>query len=458
MVKMDPTALEKIIRWTGGQLRSGDSALSFDTICTDSRALKAADLFLALRGDNFDGHTFVAEAARRGAIGAVVEESLEGLPPGFAQVQVGDTLDALQKISTRYRRQLPLQVVAITGSNGKTSTKDFTAAVLAQNFRVTKTEGNFNNHIGLPLTMLRARSSDQIGVFEIGMNHPGEIAPLAALAAPDVAIITNIGVAHIEYMGSREAIAKEKGTLAEALQPSGLVILNADDEFSKGIAARTKADAIFCGLDQGDVRATDLRQDFSGMKFRLGVDDHWVDAELPVPGVHMVRNALLAVAAGRFFGLSLEECADGLRSLRLTRGRLEQKVINGIHVLDDTYNANPDSVAAALRTLAEMPAAGRRIAVLGRMAELGTESESGHRSVGKAVAEFGIDCLLDVGAEPAFIAEEAERAGVAEVLRIANVQDAIATLREIAKAGDVILVKGSRSAKMERIVEGLQTP
>ena len=458
MVKMDPTPLEKIIRWTGGQLRSGDSALSFDTICTDSRALKAADLFLALRGDNFDGHTFVAEAAKRGAIGAVVEESLEGLPPGFAQVQVGDTLDALQKISVSYRRQLPLQVVAVTGSNGKTSTKDFTAAVLGQNFRVTKTEGNFNNHIGLPLTMLRARSSDQIGVFEIGMNHPGEIAPLAALAAPDVAIITNIGVAHIEYMGSREAIAKEKGMLAEALQPSGLVILNADDEFSKSIAARTKADAIFCGLDQGDVRATDLRQDFSGMKFRLGADDHWVDAELPVPGVHMVRNALLAVAAGRFFGLSLEECAEGLRSLRLTRGRLEQKVINGIHVLDDTYNANPDSVAAALRTLAEMPAAGRRIAVLGRMAELGTESESGHRSVGKAVAEFGIDCLLDVGAEPAFIAEEAERAGVAEVRRIANVQDAIATLREIAKAGDVVLVKGSRSAKMERIVEGLQKP
>ena len=429
MVKMDPTPLEKIIRWTGGELHDGDPAVSFDTICTDSRALKAADLFLALRGDNFDGHTFVAEAAKRGAIGAVVEEALEGLPPGFAQVRVGNTLDALQKISARYRRQLPLQVVAVTGSNGKTSTKDFTAAVLGQNFRVTKTEGNFNNHIGLPITMLRACSSDQIGIFEIGMNHPGEIAPLAALAAPDVAIITNVGVAHIEYMGSREAIAQEKGALAEALLPSGLVILNADDDFSESIAARTKADAIFCGLDRGDVRAKDLRQDFSGMKFRLGADDHWVDAELPVPGVHMVRNALLAVAAGRFFGLSLEECADGLRSLRLTRGRLEQKIINGIHVLDDTYNANPESVAAALRTLAEMPAAGRRIAVLGRMAELGTESEAGHRSVGKAVAEFGIDCLIDVGEGPALIAEEAERGGVAQVLRIANTHDAIAALR-----------------------------
>ncbi len=440
MVNMDPTDLDTIARWTGGHIDGGNPTLPIDTICTDSRALKAADLFLALRGDNFDGHTFVAEAARRGAVGAIVENALEGLPPGFAVIRVGNTLGALQQISANYRRQLPLQVVAITGSNGKTSTKDFTAAVLGQNFRVTKTEGNFNNHIGLPLTMLRARSSDQIGIFEIGMNHPGEIAPLAALAAPDVAIITNIGVAHIEFMGSREAIAQEKGALAEALQPSGLVILNADDEFSKSIAARTKADAIFCGLNHGDVRAKELRQDFAGMKFRLGADDHWVNAELPVPGVHMVRNALLAVAAGRFFGLSLEECAEGLRGMRLTRGRLEQKIIGGIHVLDDTYNSNPDSAAAALHTLAEMPAKGRRIAVLGRMAELGEESEPGHRRVGKIAGELGIDCVIDVGAAPSFIAEEAERGGVAEVLRPASAEDAVLALREVAKPGDIVLV------------------
>ncbi len=458
MVNMDPTDLDTIARWTGGHIDGGNPALPIDTICTDSRALKAADLFLALRGDNFDGHTFVAEAARRGAVGAIVENALEGLPPGFAVIRVGNTLGALQQISANYRRHLPLQVVAITGSNGKTSTKDFTAAVLGEHFHVTKTEGNFNNHIGLPLTMLRARSSDQIGVFEIGMNHPGEIAPLAALAAPDVAIITNIGVAHIEYMGSREAIAQEKGELAEALQPSGLVILNADDDFSKTIAARTKADAIFCGLESGDVRATHLRQDFTGMKFRLCADDRWVDAELPVPGVHMVRNALLAVAAGRFFGLSLEECAEGLRKLRLTRGRLEQKIIGGIHFLDDTYNANPDSMSAALQTLAEMPSEGRRIAVLGRMGELGTESEPGHRRVGKAAAELGIDCVIDVGGDPAFLAEEAARGGVANVLRAANTQEAVEALRAVAVPGDIVLVKGSRSAKMERIVEGMQTP
>jgi UDP-N-acetylmuramoyl-tripeptide--D-alanyl-D-alanine ligase len=458
MVNMDPTELDTIARWTGGHLAGGDPALPIDSICTDSRALKAADLFLALRGENFDGHKFIAEAARRGAVGAVVEDAPEGLPPGFAVIRVGNTLGAFQQISANYRRLLSLQVIAVTGSNGKTSTKDFTAAVLGEHFHVVKTEGNFNNHIGLPLTMLRARSSDQIGVFEIGMSHPGEIAPLAALAAPDVAIITNIGVAHIEYMRSREAIALEKGALAEALPPCGLVILNAEDDFSKSIAARTKADAIFCGLDRGDVRATHLRQDFTGMKFRLCADDRWVDAELPVPGVHMVRNALLAVAAGRYFGLSLEECAEGLRKLRLTHGRLEQKIIGGIHVLDDTYNANPDSMSAALQTLAQMPAAGRRIAVLGRMAELGAESEPGHRRVGRAAAELGIDCIIDVGAEPAFIAEEAGRGGVAKVLRAATVEDAVQVLRELAQPGDIVLVKGSRSSRLERIVEGMQTP
>jgi UDP-N-acetylmuramoyl-tripeptide--D-alanyl-D-alanine ligase len=455
---MEPTDIETITRWARGRLAGGDPALTVEAICTDSRALKSRDLFLALRGDNFDGHTFVAEAAQRGAAGAVVEETPADLPADFAVIEVGNTLEALQQIAARYRRDLSLQVIGITGSNGKTSTKDLTAAVLGQHFQVTKTRGNLNNHIGLPLTMLRARHSDQIGVFEMGMNHPGEIAPLAALAAPDVAIITNIGIAHIEYLQTREAIALEKGALAEALLPSGTVILNAEDEFSKSIAARTKADAIFCGLESGDVRASEIRQDFTGMKFRLCADQRCVDAELPVPGLHMVRNALLAVAAGRVFGLSLEECAEGLRRLQLTKGRLEQKIIHGVQVLDDTYNANPDSMSAALRTLAEMPATGRRIAVLGRMGELGGEAERGHRRVGEVAAQLGIDWVIGVGAEPGWIADEARRGGVGKVLKIETAEEAVEAIRGLAKPGDVVLVKGSRSSQMERIVEGMQRP
>ena len=387
-----------------------------------------------------------------------MEDAPDDLPQDFAVIRVPDTLKALQRIAAEYRRALPLQVISITGSNGKTSTKDLTACVLGERLQTSKTEGNFNNHIGLPLTILRARRTDQVGVWEIGMNHPGEIAPLAAIAAPDVAIITNIGVAHIEYLGSREAIAQEKGELAAALKPSGYLILSSEDDFTPTIAARTKADVVTAGIEKGDVQARDLRPHFNGVRFRLHADGQSVEAELPVPGVHMVRNATLAVAAGRIFGLSLEECAAGLRKLQLTKGRLEQKIIRGIHILDDTYNANPDSMAAALRTLSQMPASGRRIAVLGRMGELGNESERGHRQVGEVAVKEGIDCVIGVGEEAKWITESAWRGGLEKTIHFGEVDEALKSLREIARAGDVVLVKGSRSARMERIVEGLQQP
>ncbi|MCE9610122.1 MAG: UDP-N-acetylmuramoyl-tripeptide--D-alanyl-D-alanine ligase [Chthoniobacter sp.] len=455
---MDSITIQTITTWSGGRLVAGAGGEKVTVVCTDTRALKAGDFFIALRGENFDAHTFVSEAARRGAVGAMVEQAPADVPPEFAVVLVPDALAALQKLAANYRQSLPLQAVGLTGSNGKTSTKDLTMSVLAENFQVTGTEGNLNNHIGVPLTLLRARGGDQVGVFEVGMNHSGEIAPLAAMIAPDVAIITNVGTAHIEFMGTRDAIALEKGMLAEALPPSGTLILSAHDEYSPVIAARTKADVVLAGIGQGEVFASELRAHFSGTKFRLHADGHTVEAELSVPGEHMVRNALLAVAAGRVFGLSLEECATGLSKLRLTKGRLEQKVIRGIQILDDTYNANPDSVGAALRTLASMPAAGRRFAVLGRMGELGTEAERGHRQVGEVAAREHIDCLVSVGEEAGWIADEAWRGGVEKVVRVASTDEATKALRELAKPGDVVLVKGSRSAKMERVVEGMEAP
>jgi len=244
--------------------------------------------------------------------------------------------------------------------------------------------------------------------------------------------------------------------LAEALSPSGTVILNADDEFSQSIAARTKADALFCGLNEGaDIRATNLRQEFAGIKFRLHGLGRTVEAQMPVPGVHMVRNALLAVGAGHVFGLSLEECASGLMKLQLTKGRLEQKVVRGIHVIDDTYNANPDSMKAALLTLSQISTNGKRIAVLGKMGELGKESEWGHRQVGQAAADLGVDCVITIGDEAQWIADEAWRGGVAKVLKCSDIDEAVKGLRDTAHAGDLILIKGSRSARMERVVEGL---
>src|SRR5881398_1604870 len=230
---MNFLTLSQIAQFAGGSLSAGDARVVIKKVSTDSRTLKPGELFVALRGENFDGHNFVESAAKAGAAGAVVDSNWKGkVPENFALIRVKDTLQAYQKLAANYRKSLSLKVVAITGSNGKTSTKDFAAAVLARCFRVTRTEGNFNNHVGLPRTILEATSQDEVGVWEIGMNHPGEIAALAKLAAPDVAIITNIGVAHIEFMGSREKIAEEKGALVEAVAPGGVVILNADDPFT----------------------------------------------------------------------------------------------------------------------------------------------------------------------------------------------------------------------------------
>src|SRR5467141_1096910 len=233
---MNPLSIVQIAQLSGAKLEQGDGKISIKRISTDSRTLKKGELFVALRGENFDGHKFVEATAKAGAAGAIVDLKWNGKVPGkFAIIRAEDTLLAYQNLAANYRNALPIKVLAITGSNGKTSTKDFAASVLGRKFRVTKTHGNFNNHAGLPRTILETNSQHEVGVWEIGMNHPGEVAPLAKIAAPDAAIITNIGVAHIEFMGTREAIAKEKGSLAEAIGASGTVILNADDSFSKGL-------------------------------------------------------------------------------------------------------------------------------------------------------------------------------------------------------------------------------
>ncbi|HXI75459.1 MAG TPA: UDP-N-acetylmuramoyl-tripeptide--D-alanyl-D-alanine ligase, partial [Pyrinomonadaceae bacterium] len=242
---MNSLTLSQIAQFAGASLSSGDGTAVINKVSTDSRTIKPGELFVALRGENFEGHDFVAASAKAGGTGALVDLKWVGnVPNNFALLRATDTLRAYQTLAANYRRSLAIKVLAITGSNGKTSTKDFAAAVLARRFRVTKTEGNFNNHVGLPRTILEATSEDEVAVWEIGMNHPGEIAALSKIAAADAAIVTNIGVAHIEFMGSREAIALEKGALAEAIEPQGTVVLNADDPFTEGIAARTRAKVV----------------------------------------------------------------------------------------------------------------------------------------------------------------------------------------------------------------------
>jgi UDP-N-acetylmuramoyl-tripeptide--D-alanyl-D-alanine ligase len=447
---MDPLPLSTIAELSGGQLSGAGDAL-VSRISKDTRTLQAGDLYLALRGGNFDGNAFVAAAIERGAAAAMVDAEVEA-PAGFPLIRVADSLIALQKLADAWRDRLNLRVVGVTGSSGKTSTKEFAAGVLGAGFRVNKTVGNLNNHFGLPLTILTASQSDEAAVWEMGMNHPGEIAPLAALARPDVAILTNIGVAHIEFFENREGIAHEKADLARAVHSGGTVIIPAEDDFADYLAQQAAGRRVVrCGLTSGDVRADSLTLGDHGTSFRVHASGATAHAHISVVGEHMVRNALLAIAAGLAFGLTLDQCVAGLADSRLTGGRLEQKLIRGIRFLDDTYNANPDSMEAALRTLASVPTSERRIAVLGRMGELGNHALAGYQKVG-GIAACTVDTLITVGPETLPLLEAARAAGLSDLYQTNDSLEAARLLRDITRTGDAVLVKGSRAAQMENVI------
>ncbi len=448
---MDALTLFEIADMCGGVLHAASPSRTVRRISKDTRTLIPGDLYLALHGENHDGNIYAKDAAAKGAAAAILDALPADLPAGFSLILVDDTLAALHRLAAAWRDRLALKVACVTGSSGKTSTKEFTAGVLSVRYRVVKTEGNLNNHIGLPLSILSASITDDAAVWEIGMNHPGEIAPLARLARPDLAIITNIGVAHIEYMGSREAIAAEKGALAEAVGANGCVILSEDD-FAPHFANRTAARVVRTGLSSGAVTASNIEMSAEGCRFSVRAGNETVSTSVSAPGEHMVRNALLAVAAGLELGLKLEECAEGLAAVRLTGGRLTRRVLRGVTVLDDTYNANPDSMDAALDTLGALPVSGRRIAVLGRMGELGEHAAAGYQRVGRNAARI-VDALIAVGPETVPLSETARAAGLKEVHATGDAAEAAGVLRRLAQEGDIVLVKGSRAARMERVIE-----
>ncbi|MEI6033707.1 MAG: UDP-N-acetylmuramoyl-tripeptide--D-alanyl-D-alanine ligase [Verrucomicrobiae bacterium] len=449
---MDPLPLHDIARMAGAEIFRGSGDAVVSRVGKDSRTIQPGDLYIALRGDHFDGNAFGADAASRGAAAVLLDspEAAVGLPEGFPVLLADGGQAALTRLAAAWRDRLALKVLCITGSNGKTSTKDFAAAVLGARFKVTKTQGNLNNHIGLPLSILAAGSTHTAAVWEIGMSHPGEVGPLAALARPDAAIITNIGVAHIEYMKSRRAIAIEKGALAEAVPPSGFVVLSASDDQSDGIAARCKARVLRTGFSSGAVTASSMEEGEDSCSFVLHAAGKTLGAKIPCHGTHMVANALQAVAAGLEFGVSPQEAAAALAKAHLTGGRLERRTIRGISFLDDTYNASPDSMVAALATLRALPGSGHRIAILGRMGELGEHAAEGYRQAGLAAGKYA-DILVVVGAETAPLAEAARAAGLDRIHEVEDAASAVRMLTQLAKPGDIVLVKGSRSAKMEDV-------
>jgi len=459
---LNTLTLGEVARMAGGTIE-GPVELRIERVGTDSRAIGHGELFVAIRGPRYDGHAFVAAAQNGGSVAAMVERGAEIGAPGMPRVVVDDTLIGLQRLAAAYRARLGMRTVAVTGSSGKTSTKDMTGAVLGAAMPVVMTQGNFNNHLGVPLSLLQAGYEHAAGVFELGMNHPGEIAPLARMIRPEVAVVTNVGTAHIEFMGSRAAIAREKGSVLAALPPTGLAIIPAEDEFLEALAGMAGGARVFLtGIEKGDLRAEQVMQRPDGCGFIIRHHGERVPAELPVPGLHMVRNALMAVAVGLHFGLGLEACARALSRTAIAHGRLSRRSLRGAVVLDDSYNANPESVLAALETLAQVPTRGRRIAVLGQMGELGEESRAGHVRVGEAAARSGLTVLIAVGGDAGWIAEAARaapRSGGGDLSEIHHVPDtagAAVLLGEFLRPGDLVLVKGSRSMRMEKILEALE--
>jgi UDP-N-acetylmuramoyl-tripeptide--D-alanyl-D-alanine ligase len=423
------------------------SALTGDvsSFSIDSRTLQAGDLFFALEGEVHDGHRFVDDALARGASAVVVHKDAG---PDPRVIRVDHTLMGLQRLAHWALKRWGGKVVGVTGSAGKTTTKDVIAAVLGARVRVGKTVGNFNNHVGLPLSVLRIPQEAEVAVLEYGMNHGGEIEALGKIARPDVAVVTNVGYAHIENFESIDGIAAAKRELVEALGPAGHAVLNKDDERVRRFGG---PNVITYGLSEGaDVRATDVELTPDGVRFEVD----GVSFESPMQGRHAIRNILAGVAVARLFGIKTEDAAAPVRALEPGKMRGERLTRNGIDIINDCYNSNPDAVRGMLDVLRDIPAR-RKIAVLGEMLELGRWSEPLHRDVGDYAARCGVTVLVGIRGDARFLVESAVNAGLSSdaAFFFEDPADAGVQLRAIAREGDAILFKGSRGTRVERALE-----
>jgi UDP-N-acetylmuramoyl-tripeptide--D-alanyl-D-alanine ligase len=442
------------------EIRHGAGDLKIKNVCTDSRAAKAGDVFFAIKGEKFDGHEFINEVAAKGAAAVVVEKNKIALPlPNCAVLEVDDVRVALGKLAAAYRKDFSLPMIVVGGSNGKTTTKEMLACILRQKLPTLWSEASFNNDIGVPMTLLRLDKSHQAAVLEAGTNHPGELAPLVKMIAPKFGVLTNIGREHLEFFGDVAGVAQEEGCLAELLPADGKLFVNGDNAWTEKIVARTKAKVVRVGLgEKNDWRAKKIRLDKNGVTFQVEApaEEFCGEHRINLLGRHQVTNALLAMAVGAEFGLKRAEIQQGLSENKPAKMRLQFWEANGVRVLDDAYNANADSVIAALETLCDLPLQGRRVAILGDMAELGAHSAAAHAEVGRRAAELKIGQLFAVGKNSAVTAKAARDAGLTRVIEFADVEMAVTAVRKFLKTGDVVLLKASRSSRLERIAEILK--
>lgn len=448
--------LQTIAQLTAGRLAPAGARATVSGISSDSRTVREGELFVPLRGANFDGHDFLSQAVRQGAVACLSEEMVAGLP--VPVIMVEDTLRALGDLAAGFRQEFSLPVIGITGSSGKTTTKEMLAAILGQVNPGLKTEGNFNNLIGLPQTIFRLDASHHWLVLEMGMSARGEIARLAQIAVPDVGVITNVGEAHLETLHGLDGVARAKGELYVSLRPGATAVINADDERVVSLPVANGVRRLLYGLGpQAQVRGEAVEVGGDRVGFLLCLPEERFPVRLQLAGRHNVHNALAAAAAASALGVPGAVIARGLEAFRTLAGRMEAVQLDGITLLADTYNANPLSVKAALLALDEMGGAGARVAVLGDMLELGSQAAALHREVGEVVARRA-DLLIALGSLAGAIAEGARQAGMpeAQIRIVPSHEEAVAVLQQLLRPGDRVLVKGSRGMRMERICASLQ--
>jgi len=455
--------IRNVLQATGGSLVFGTDDQEFAGIDIDSRTIGPDRIFVAIAGGTHDGHRFVADVLAKGGQGFVVaEHQAADLPmdrmraSGSACVTVADTTVALGDLARFNRNRKRLTVLAITGSNGKTSTRMLTERVVSGKYATLGTCGNLNNHIGLPLTLLRRSPQHEAAVVELGMNHPGEITRLGEICQPNVGIVTNVAAAHLEGLGTVDNVAAAKGELLATIRSGGTAILNADDARVAALADACPCPVLFFGVGhRAGIRAENVRPDGKGLVFTLIAPSGEIDVRLATPMQAMVANALAAAAAGEVLGVPLDRIKAGLEAFSPGAGRMAiRELQGGIRLLDDTYNANPGSMAAAIETLGAMRADGRTLAVLGDMLELGDPSRALHREVGKAVGDAGIDRLYAAGRFASEMAEGAKEGRMTgDRIFVGTKAEIVEQLNDELRAGDLILVKGSRGMAMEEVAD-----
>ena len=457
---MEPMTIQEIIQAVGGRVlgETPDPALQIPRVETDSRTIHPGSLFIPLVGERFDGHAYINAALEGGAAACLTQRERESYLPGKIYIKVDSTQRALRDLAKYYKSKFPIPIVALTGSVGKTTTKDMVAAVLGERFQVLKTEGNLNNDVGVPMTLLRLNHTHQIAVLELGMNHAGEIDYLSELAEPDVALITNIGDSHIEFFGSRENILKAKSEIFHHTKAHCLAVLNGDDPLLRTLAGQLPYTISWCGKGENcQYRATDIESDRrSRMTCQVHTPRGSFPVEIPALGEHMIYPTLMALAVGEHFGLTRQELTDGVLHFAPTKMRMDiLHRQDGITILNDTYNANPQSMRAAVEVLANTKGE-YKVAVLGDMFELGPLAPALHAGVGEFLGKAGVDCLVAVGTLAKHIYDAAQSAPVPECYYCPSKAEALDTLKGVVKPNATILVKASRGMAFEELVEYLK--